>query len=376
MHPKTSLLFTTYLGTIAQLNGVESTTRTFAVAPVIEQKLEEKLKESIEFLGQISIQNVTQQSGQTLGIESSRPIAGRKDTSGGQRRNPTDPTDNGESNTYNCLQTNFDWSRRYDKLDAWRHKPDFERLVAMAILKQQGRDMIMAGFNGVERATTTDIDANPMLEDLAEGWLFKIRDTAPTQVMSDGGLTVKTDGTNNAALKAIYVKAGVELFDGAAAHNAVGGSAHAVADYSSLDALVLDAKRLLPEWHRNRTDLVVIVGADLVDDKIFSIAQTTGTQATEIEATDRILRSTKTLGGLPAVQVPFFPSDAVLITTLKNLAIYMQEGTRRRRLTDEPEYDRIANYESVNMDYVVEDYELVVLVENIVIGGSPARIAP
>src|SRR3546814_10025987 len=79
----------------------------------------------------------------------------------------------------------------------------------------------------------------------------------------------------------------------------------AEADYSSLDALVLDAKSLIHERHRSRTDLVVIVGHDLVDDKYFNIAQQTGATATEVAATDRILRSTKQLGGLPAVRVPF-----------------------------------------------------------------------
>ena len=376
MLDKTRLLFTSYLSTIASLNGVSDPSVKFSVAPAVEQRFEEKLKETIEFLGMINVENVPQQSGQTLGLETTRPIAGRVDTSGGTRRNPTDPTDNGETNSYNCLQTNFDWSRRYDKLDAWRHRPEFEQLLALTILRQQGRDLIMAGWNGTSRAATTDIDANPLLQDLAEGWLHKIRTKAPGQVFNDGSLTVKSDGTNNAALKKIYIKSGVELFVDGAAHDAEGGSAHASADYTSLDALVLDAKRLLPDRIRNSTDLVVIVGSDLVDDKYFNIAQSTGDKATEVEATDRILRSTKTLGGLQAIQVPYFPANAVLITRLANLSIYNQEGTRRRRLADEPEYDRIANYESVNMDYVVEDYEEVVLVENIVLGVAPARPAP
>lgn len=376
MLEKTRLLFTSYLSTIASLNGVSDPSVKFAVAPTVEQRFEEKLKETIEFLGLINIENVPQQSGQTLGLETTRPIAGRVDTSGGTRRNPTDPTDNGETNSYNCLQTNFDWSRRYDKLDAWRHRPEFEQLLALTILRQQGRDLIMAGWNGTSRAATTNITNNPLLQDLAEGWLHKIRTKAPEQVFNDGSLTVKTDGTNNAALKKIYVKSGVQLFIPGVAYNATGGSAQASADYSSLDALVLDAKRLLPDRIRNSTDLVVIVGSDLVDDKYFSIAQKTGDTATEVEATDRILRSTKTLGGLQAVQVPYFPANALLITRLSNLSIYNQEGTRRRRLADEPEYDRIANYESVNMDYVVEDYEEVALVENIFLGAAPARPAP
>lgn len=368
MHALTRAAFLAYTSQIALINGVENTVQTFAVAPSIEQTFVEKLKESVEFLGMINVESVVPQTGQTLGLESTRSIMGRTDTSGGTRRNPGDPTDNSEVNTYLCQQTNFDWSRRYDKLDAWRHKPEFEQLLAMAILRQQGRDLIKCGWNGTSRAVTTNVVANPLLQDVNEGWLHKIRTKAPARVLADGDLTVRTNGTNNFALKAIYVKAGAVLFD-ASANNAV----TAEADYSSLDALVLDAKRILPEWHRGDTELVVVVGHDLVDEKYFQIAQTTGATATEVEATDRIIRSSKQIGGLNAVRVPYFPANSILITRLDNLSIYNQDGTRRRRLVDEPEFDRIANYESVNMDYVVEDYELVVLIENIVIGASPAR---
>ena len=376
MRNETRLRFNGYVHQIALINGIADATTKFSVDPAVEQRLEVKMRESSEFLGMINVMSVIEQTGQTLGLGTTRTMAGRTDTSGGTRRNPSDPTGNSVTNTYFCRQTNFDWVRRYALMDAWRHRPDFETLLRDEILKQQSRDRIMIGWNGTSIAATTDSTANPLLQDVNIGWLKKIRDTAPAQVLSDGGLTVKTNGTNNAALKAIYFKPGVVLFDASVAYNAPAGSASAAADYSSLDALVLDAKRLLPEWHRGNTDLVVIVGHDLADDKYFTIAQTTGATATEVEATDRILRSAEQIGGLPAVRVPFFPANAILITTLKNLSIYYQEGTRRRFLKDEPEYDRIANYESVNEDYVVEDYDLVSLVENIVIGASPARVAP
>ena len=376
MRNETRLLFTAYVSQIALVNSVASATTKFNVDPVVEQRLEARMAESSEFLSAINVVGVIEQQGQTLGLGTTRTIAGRVDTSGGTKRNPTDPTGNAQTNSYNCRQTNFDWSMRYALLDSWRHRPEFQTILRDAILRQQARDRIMIGWNGTSAAATTNRGANQLLQDVNVGWLENIRTRAPAQVFADGSLTVKTDGTNNAALKKIYVKPGVELFDANAAPGAVGGSAHAVADYSSLDALVLDAKRLLPEWHRGNTDLVVIVGHDLVDEKYFTIAQTTGATATEVEATDRILRSSKQLGGLPAVMVPFFPANAILITTLDNISIYWQEGTRRRFLKDEPELDRIANYESVNEDYVVEDYELVALVENIVIGGAPARPAP
>ena len=40
-------------------------------------------------------------------------------------------------------------------------------------------------------------------------------------------------------------------------------------------------------------------------------------------------------------------------------------------LKDEPEADQIANYESVNEAYVVEDYGMCALVENIVLTEKP-----
>jgi len=50
----------------------------------------------------------------------------------------------------------------------------------------------------------------------------------------------------------------------------------------------------------------------------------------------------------------------------------VQEGTRRRQFKDEPALDQIENYESVNESYVVEDYGVCALVENIVMGKKPA----
>ena len=368
MRNDTRALFTGFVSQIALLNNVPAATTQFAVAPVIEQKLEDKIRASSEFLQAINIIPVTQQEGQVLGIGASRSIAGRTDTSGGNRRNPAAIGDSGEKRRYLCKKTNFDWSRGYAILDAWRHRAEFEEILRDDIIAQIAQDRIMIGFHGVEAADETDRDANPNLEDVNEGWLFKVRRDAPEQVLDDGDLTVHDDDTDDDALKAIYVKPGVDLFD-----EELGNQQDAAADYSSLDALVLDAKRMIHERHRGDNDLVVIVGHDLVDDKYFTIAQTTGATATEVEATDRILRSTKMIGGLQAVRVSGFPANAVMITKLSNLSIYWQEETRRRQLKDEPEYDRIANYESINEAYVVEEYQIVALVENIVLGESPTQ---
>ncbi len=366
----TRALFMAYASHVAMANNVADATVKFAVDPNAEQMLEAEIRNTSEFLGMINILPVINQAGDALGIGVSRSIAGRVDTSGGTRRNPTDPGASRVKTSYLCQKTNFDWARPYAILDAWRHNPDFERLMRDDIVRQIALDRQMIGFHGTSAAADTDRAANPLLQDVNIGWLHKIRTEAPTQVMDDGALTVLSNGTNNAALKAIYVKPGATLYD-AELDNAV----DAQADYSSLDALVRDALRGIHESQADDTDLVVIVGRNLMDDKYFSIAQETGATATEVEATDRILRSTKMMGGLPAMRVTGFPANAMLITKLSNLSIYYQEGSRRRQLKDEPEYDRVANYESVNEAYVVEEYELAVLVENIVMAEAPARPA-
>ncbi|MDG2513192.1 phage major capsid protein, P2 family [Sphingobium yanoikuyae] len=360
MRNETRLLFTAYVSHIAMLSGVADATVKFSVAPAVEQTLEEKIQESSEFLSQINIQGVPSQSGEKVGVTVTRPLASRTNTAGGQRRTPTDPTDTTDDGGYTCKQTNFDHAIKYAKLDAWRHRPEFQTLLRDVILKQQGRDRIMIGFNGISAAVATNVGDNPLLQDVNEGWLHKIRTHAEERVVADGALTA--GGT-----QAIYVASGVEVVDADATNVDT-----AQADFANLDALAFDALDLLDPWHRSDTDLVVIVGWKLVKDKYANLLQASGDTATENEAAHRILTLPKQLAGKRAVIVPFFPEDAMLITSLDNLSIYWQEGTRRRQIKDEPALDQIENYESVNEAYVVEDYGRCALVENVVMGKKPA----
>lgn len=362
MRKETRALFKSYVSQIALLNGIdaEDVVTKFSIAPAVEQKLEEKIQESSDFLQLINFVPVVQQQGSKVGVTVTRPLASRTNTAGGTRRTPSDPTDTVDDGGYYCRQTNFDHAIKYAKLDAWRHKPEFQTLLRDVILKQQGRDRIMIGFNGTSVAANTDRAANPLLQDVNEGWLHKIRTHAAARVLNDGDLT-------SGATKAIYVDAKVEVVDADATNTADAG-----ADYANLDALAFDALDLLDPWHRSDTDLVVIVGWKLVKDKYLNLLQAAGDTATEREAAHRILTLPKQLAGKRAVIVPFFPETSLLVTSLDNLSVYWQEETRRRLIKDEPALDQIENYESVNEDYVVEDYGRCALVENVVMGAKPA----
>ncbi|MGI4815407.1 MAG: phage major capsid protein, P2 family [Janthinobacterium lividum] len=332
MQNKTRELFAAYLTQLQQLNGVADATRKFTIAPSIQQTLENKIQESSAFLSSINVMPVSEQEGEKLGLGIGGPIASTTDTRTKDRAT-ADPTAI-DSNAYRCEQTNFDTHITYAKLDAWAKFPNFQTRIRDAIIQRCALDRIMVGFNGRQRAATSDKAKYPLLQDVNIGWLQHYRDEAPQRVLGDGNAIGKVS---------------------IGAHDA---------DYANLDALVFDAvSNLLDAWYQEDTQLVVICGRKLLHDKYFPIVN--ATQApTERIAADLVV-SQKRIGNLPAVRVPAFPPNALMITRLDNLSMYYQEGARRRTVHDNAKRDRIENFESSNDAYVVEDFGAGCVVENI-----------
>lgn len=327
-------VFNTYMGRVAELNGIDlaDTNKSFAVIPSVQQKLETAMQESSEFLSKINVIPVTEQQGAKLGLSLSGPSAGRTNTAIKERqtRDLTDMSERG----YICTKTNFDTHLTYAKIDAWAKFPDFQIRVARMLAQRQALDRICIGFNGTSIAPDTDIAANPLLQDVNKGWLQHLREEAAERVLSQG-------------------KAGGKLLIGSAGD----------CDYKNVDAAVFDARELLDPWHRNNPNLVVILGSQLLHDKYFPLVNTNQAPS-ETMAADIVI-SQKRVGGLQAAQVPFFPENAMLITSFDNLSVYWQEGARRRNIKENPARDRIEDFQSSNDAYVVEDIGQAVLVENI-----------
>ncbi len=333
MRNNTRQAFNKMLEHMAHLSGVSSATESFAVEPTIQQKLETKMQESSAFLGSINIVGVDEIKGEKLGLGVSGPIAGRTDVSANDRA-PRDLTGL-DSNLYECFSTEFDTFLSWSKIDAWAKFPDFQKRVRNAILRQQALDRIMIGFNGTSAAAESDRVANPLLQDVNIGWPELYRLNAPARVLSE------------------VVAASGEVTVGA------GG------DYENLDALVFDAiNNMIDPWYRESTDLVAIMGRQMLADKYFPLISQHAETPTENKALDMII-SQKRVGGFGATRVPFCPDGTILITSLENLSLYFQNGSRRRYMKDEPKRKRIENYESSNDAYVVEDYGFGCLIENI-----------
>ena len=340
MRNVTRLAYNAYLSQQAKLNGVPSATEKFAATPSVQQKLETRIQESSAFLTRINIMGVTEQTGEKLGLGVSGTIASRTDTSGAGTRGTQDATSMADDG-YACKQTNYDTHLRYATLDAWAKFPDFQARVRDSVLQRCALDRIMIGFNGTSAAATTNRTANPLLQDVNIGWLQKLRANAAARVMVQGAVA-----------------------------NKVSYGTHADADYKNLDALVYDAyKSLLDPWFAEDPLLVAIVGRDLMHDKLFPLVADNDAP-TERLAADIVI-SQRRLGGLTAMVAPHFPAGKVLVTRLDNLSIYYQDGARRRAVVDKPEKDRVEFFESSNDAYVVEDYGMCALVENIEVKDAP-----
>ncbi|TDJ76956.1 phage major capsid protein, P2 family [Pseudomonas putida] len=334
MRNETRAQYGAYLDQIAKLNGVSDATKTFTVAPSVQQKLESRMQESSDFLSKIGMIGVDELKGEKIGVGVSSTIASRTDTTGSGVRIPRDVSGL-DSQGYEAHQTDFDTAIRYSQLDAWARHPEFQTMLRDAILRRQALDRIMIGFNGTSAAANTNRDTNPLLQDVNIGWLQQYRDNAPARVLKDGKVAGK-----------IVIGSGSS------------------ADYNNLDALIFDAvANLIDPWHRKDTGIVVILGSNLVHDKYFPLVNKEQA-ASEKLATDMIL-SQKRMGGKQPVEVPYVPDGAALVTSLENLAIYWQINGRRRYTQENPSKNRIENFESSNDAYVVEDYGLGCLIENI-----------
>jgi len=322
-----------YISDIARANNVEDAKYTFAVQPVPEQKIIAAYQESADFLKQINIFPVDNAKGEKIGLQVGS-VAGTTDT----RVKPRTPVPAGSLDLldeYDCTQTNYDVAYYWSLLNAWKHHPDFKAKLQAMVIKAIALDKLCIGFNGLYRAPTSDRVANPLLQDVKKGWLQKIRDNAPEQHYEG-----VDDGTGKMVTK---IGTGQE--------------------FKTVDGLVEFAvEEYIAEQHRD-SGLIAICGRGILSDKYLPLLNTIQDPTEQLAA--RTIYANKQLGTLQALHVPKFPAKTILITTPDNLSIYLQSGTLNRSIVEQPEWDRAVDFQSVNEDFVVEDYTKCVLIENV-----------
>lgn len=323
MQNATRLKFNQYAADQAALNAVASAAHLFNVAPNVEQRIVDQTQASSAFLALINMVLVDAQKGSSLGL-SAAPNASTTDTRSGGRRTAKGIINSNAIDDYFCQQTDFDVGIPYALIDAWAHRPEFQKILSARLVQQMAIDKLTIGFHGISRADTSDRAANPLGQDVNIGWLQKIRN--------------KTD----------------RYMDGI-----VYGADH---EYKNIDAVVMDAvSSLLDPWHRNSEGIVAICNSTTAMRKYFDITNRVQSSV-ETEASQR-LQSERHFGMKNLMIVDQMPDDAILITSADNMSIYTQRGSTRKSIADEPKANQVEILQSQNDAYVLEDFGRAALIE-------------
>ncbi|WP_373746209.1 phage major capsid protein, P2 family [Neisseria dentiae] len=322
-----------YIDAVSAANGVKDTAQQFSVTPAVSQKMREAVRLSSAFLQKINIVQKTEIAGEIIGIgaglNASRTAT---DPSGETKARKPKSVHTKSGRRYLCEKVNFDSMITYDDMDQWSAHSNYIQLVNAQIVKSKALSLIAIGFNGIKSAPDSDAETNPLLQDIKKGWLQQLRDGVPQNVLGSSSSAVEVGKDKK---------------------------------YKNLDAIVVDAcNELIDDEFAELPDMVVLCHRTLLGDKYFAVTNESGEKATEQLAAHAITAA-KRLGGLPAVAVPYFPKNTMLITPLSNLSIYFHKTGHRRELVNEPRFDRISDYQSENIDYVVEEFGAAALIENI-----------
>lgn len=315
-------LLNTYLTGKASSGSVEDVFYQHEINAVEANQIKVIQGESIEMLKHINIFHVESPEGVSASLSSSSRLASRVDTEKTGRK-AREALVHGQK--YHCEKTDYDLLAPYRLLDLWATNgtKDFNKKLDALFYNLLGEDMLTIGWYGVEAAKTTNIEKNPMLQDVNIGWLHKIRTQAPERV---------TD----------YFQ--VEK------------------SYSGIECAVNHALGLMDKSHKHDNKNVVILDPDLLSEDLKDKSKSADEKTLQELVLSRILTTGK-IAGLPFYKAPSFPAGKILVTKLENLSIYIQG--QRRFFRDEPHLDQIAQYFSQAESYVVEDYSHCGLINNL-----------
>lgn len=321
LNQKAEILIQKYCTALARQAGVNNVTKQFSLTDPMDTRLREAILHSTEFLQMITCFDVDQLSGQVVVTGTSQLLTGRK--SGGRfiRKLGVDGNKYGLSETDSCAA--IDWAT----LSVWANsggEGEFFRLMLDFIDKQFALDMLRIGFNGTHVAADSDPDTYPNGEDVNKGWHQIAKEWNNGSQVLTGSVTLGVGGT-----------------------------------YETLDAMASDLVNHLPVECRNDPNIVILVGSDLLAREQFRLYSKADTPTENLAAAqlDTII------AGKKAFVPPFMPGKRIVATTLKNLHIYTQKGSRRRAAEDVQDRKQFENKYWRNEGYALEVPELYVAID-------------
>ncbi|MBV7387229.1 phage major capsid protein, P2 family [Pasteurellaceae bacterium TAE3-ERU1] len=229
---------------------------------------------------------------------------------------------------FECQQINFDYQLTYSKLDylaAYYDRDLIAEALSNLLYRYIFNGLLMIGFNGKQRnSLKSDSRTNPKGEDVAKGWLQKLREEKGNNVIASA---------------------------------AIGKSQ----DYANIHQVIKAMLAKIPEPLRS-SNLIAICGRNALPDVEFD----SDWEDFSAENNALFTLSRRTIGGLKAIIIPCFPAASVLVTRLDNLTLYLHHPSIKKTLEEVPARNLINNYTSLRADFVLEDANAAVLVENLI----------
>lgn len=328
--PKAEQMLRLFAAGLAKANGQVDTSRFFSLTNPKETQLRDALLASSEFLRLLpNVLDVDQITGQVVSTGKPGIYTGRK--KGGRFSRAMGVG----GNEYKLSETDSGSYLDYSLLVVWANSGSeeefFQRIQAFSN-ESFALDMLRVAFNGVSAAENTDPEINPNGEDVNIGWHQIVKDRSPEQVITDAVT--------------------------------IGGAG---ADFVGLDAAVTDLVHTsIYEPFRNDPRLVVLVSADLMGADATTLMNMVD-RPTEKVAAQLINRQ---IAGRAVYTPPFMPEGRLIVTTLDNLHIYTQSGTRKRKAEWSDDRKRFENNYLRMEGYAVEHDELYAAFDKITLAGA------
>ncbi len=317
-----------FMAQLAKNHGVPTADKLFSASPSKAQVMVDKRAAESGFLSKINVKTVKEREGEKI-FGSMAPVIPRRTDTANDNKRKTRALMSLDPSGYACKSSEFDVHITYEQLDAWAKFANFNEKFMAYMRRGIALGQIKVGFYGESAASVTDPGTNANGEDANVGWIQHLRTAG--QVISDGAVANK-------------IRLGT------------GG------DYANLDAMVFDTLQMVDEVHRERDDLVAIIGRDLLHVDKSQLYTTQGSTPTEKERVETA-NVTRTYGGLPSMAVPYFPARGLYVGPLDNLSLYVQETSIRQKIFDNSELDRVQHFNSENDAYVVEDTDASAVIE-------------
>ncbi|MCT2387310.1 phage major capsid protein, P2 family [Erwinia pyrifoliae] len=328
--PKAEALLHKYAAGLAKANGAQNTSRYFSLTPPVETRLRSSLLQSSEFLQMINVMDVDQVNGQVVSTGKPGIYTGRKKEGRFSRPLGVD------GNQFKLEETDSGSYLPYSLLVIWANsgsEEEFFQKIQAFSNESFALDMLRIGFNGISAEENTDPEKNPNGEDVNIGWHQIVKARSPGQIIAD---------------KVTLGKGG---------------------DYLSLDAGATDLIHTnIQEQYRQDPRLVVLVSADLIGADATTMMNMVD-RPTEKVAAQLINRQ---IAGRQAYSPPFMPEGRLLVTTLDNLHLYTQAGTRKRKAEWNDDRKRFENNYLRMEGYAVEHDELYAAFDKIEV-ASPVE---